>query len=67
MGTHKDSGFLTLLLQDEHAGLEAKANDPEVQTNYEEIPKITAALEAAQAETEKLYERWEELSALKTD
>ncbi len=27
VGTHKDSGFLTLLLQDEHAGLEAMAND----------------------------------------
>jgi len=27
VGTHKDSGFLTLLLQDEHAGLEAQAND----------------------------------------
>jgi isopenicillin N synthase-like dioxygenase len=27
VGTHKDSGFLTLLLQDEHAGLEALAND----------------------------------------
>ena len=27
VGTHKDSGFLTLLLQDEQAGLEAQAND----------------------------------------
>jgi len=27
VGIHKDSGFLTLLLQDEHAGLEALAND----------------------------------------
>jgi isopenicillin N synthase-like dioxygenase len=27
VGVHKDSGFLTLLLQDEHAGLEAQAND----------------------------------------
>jgi len=27
VGTHKDSGFLTLLLQDETAGLEAQAND----------------------------------------
>ena len=49
------------------ADLETKANDPAIQTDFEEIPKITAALEAAQAETEKLYSRWEELSALKTD
>ena len=27
VGTHKDSGFLTLLLQDENPGLEAQAND----------------------------------------
>jgi isopenicillin N synthase-like dioxygenase len=27
VGTHKDSGFLTLLLQDENRGLEAQAND----------------------------------------
>lgn len=27
VGTHKDSGFLTLLLQDQQAGLEAQAND----------------------------------------
>ncbi len=27
VGMHKDSGFLTLLLQDENAGLEAQAND----------------------------------------
>ena len=27
VGTHKDSGFLTLLLQDSQAGLEAQAND----------------------------------------
>ena len=27
VGTHKDSGFLTLLLQDNQAGLEAQAND----------------------------------------
>lgn len=27
VGVHKDSGFLTLLLQDEQAGLEAQAND----------------------------------------
>lgn len=27
VGVHKDSGFLTLLLQDENAGLEAQAND----------------------------------------
>lgn len=27
VGTHKDSGFLTLLLQDQQAGLEAKANN----------------------------------------
>lgn len=27
VGVHKDSGFLTLLLQDERAGLEAQAND----------------------------------------
>lgn len=27
VGTHKDSGFLTLLLQDDNAGLEAQAND----------------------------------------
>jgi isopenicillin N synthase-like dioxygenase len=27
VGTHKDSGFLTLLLQDQTAGLEAQAND----------------------------------------
>lgn len=27
VGVHKDSGFLTLLLQDDHAGLEAQAND----------------------------------------
>ncbi len=27
VGTHKDSGFLTLLLQDETSGLEAQAND----------------------------------------
>ena len=47
--------------------LEGKANDPKIQTDFEEIPKITAAFEAAQAETEKLYSRWEELSALKTD
>ena len=47
--------------------LEAQCNDPAVQSNFEEIPKVTAALEAARAETEKLYSRWEELSALKTN
>jgi hypothetical protein len=47
--------------------LEAQCNDPAVQSNFEEIPKLTAALEAAKAETEKLYSRWEELSALKTN
>ena len=47
--------------------LEAQCNDPAVQSNFEEIPKVTAALEAAKAETEKLYSRWEELSALKTN
>jgi len=47
--------------------LEAQCKDPAVQSNFEEIPKLTAALEAAKAETEKLYSRWEELSALKTN
>ena len=47
--------------------LEAQCNDPAVQSNFEEIPKVTAALEASKAETEKLYSRWEELSALKTN
>ena len=47
--------------------LEAQCNDPAVQSNFEEVPKVTAALETAKAETEKLYSRWEELSTLKTN
>ena len=47
--------------------LEAQCNDPAVQSNFEEIPKVTAALEAAKAATETLYSRWEALSALKTN
>ncbi len=47
--------------------LEATLASPEVQTNYEEIPKVVASLDEAKTECAKLYERWEELEALKEE
>jgi len=46
--------------------MECLLNDPEFQAqNYEEIPELVSKLDAAKAEVTRLYQRWEELEALR--
>ena len=46
--------------------IETKLNDAEFQAqHYEEIPELVAKLDAAKAEVTRLYQRWEELEALR--
>jgi len=46
--------------------MECQLNDPEFQAqNYEEIPELVSKLDAAKAEVTRLYQRWEELEALR--
>lgn len=46
--------------------LELQLNDPEYQAaNYAEIPAMVEKLEAAKSEVARLYDRWEELEALR--
>jgi ATP-binding cassette subfamily F protein uup len=48
--------------------MEAKLHDPNFQAaSYDEIPALLAKLEAAKAEVARLYQRWEELEALKQE
>ena len=46
------------------AALEAKLATPEVFTNAAEVARLSAELEAATHEVERLYRRWQELTAL---
>ena len=47
------------------AGIEAKLNDPDFQTNhFNEIPQLVAELETAKQAAAAIYSRWEELEAL---
>jgi ATP-binding cassette subfamily F protein uup len=47
-------------------GIETKLNDAEFQAqHYEEIPELVAKLDAAKSEVARLYQRWEELEALR--
>lgn len=48
--------------------IEAKLHDPDFQAaNYSEIPALVEKLDAAKAEVARLYQRWEELEALKAE
>jgi ATP-binding cassette subfamily F protein uup len=48
------------------AALERKLNDPDFQTrHFAEVPKVVADLDAARANATSLFDRWEELEALK--
>jgi ATP-binding cassette subfamily F protein uup len=51
--------------EEKAAELEALINDPDFHANrFAELPATLAKLEAAKAETARLYARWEELEAL---
>ena len=63
-------GIETAILTAETAAeeIEAKLHDPEFQAaNYSEIPALVEKLDAAKAEVARLYQRWEELEALKLE
>ena len=48
------------------AGLQATLEDPAIyRTRAAEVPALVAALDAARAEVDRLYARWEELEALR--
>ena len=48
--------------------IETKLHDPAFQAaNYAEIPALVEKLDAAKAEVARLYQRWEELEALKLE
>ncbi|MCF7673993.1 MAG: ATP-binding cassette domain-containing protein [Akkermansiaceae bacterium] len=47
------------------AALEAQLNDPDFHaTSFAEVPAVVAQLDAAKAETTRLYQRWEKLESL---
>ena len=57
---------LILETEGEAEALAAKVNDPEFQAqHYEEIEGMAADLQALQARIAQLYERWEELEAIR--
>jgi ATP-binding cassette subfamily F protein uup len=63
-------GIETAILTAETAAeeIETKLHDPEFQAaNYSEIPALVEKLDAAKAEVARLYQRWEELEALKLE
>jgi ATP-binding cassette subfamily F protein uup len=63
-------GIETAILTAETAAedIEAKLHDPDFQAaNYPEIPALVEKLDAAKAEVARLYQRWEELEALKAE
>ncbi len=63
-------GIETAILTAETAAedIEAKLHDPDFQAaNYSEIPALVEKLDAAKAEVARLYQRWEELEALKLE
>ena len=48
------------------AELQATLNDPAIyKTRAAEVPALVAALDAAKAEVERLYTRWQELESLR--
>jgi ATP-binding cassette subfamily F protein uup len=55
-----------LAAEEQKAALEAKLSDPATYaTDGASVPRLRAELEAASAEVERLYARWQELEALK--
>ena len=55
-----------LAAEQEAEQIEGQLNDPEFQAqHYAEIPELIAKLDAAKAEVSRLYQRWEELEALR--
>jgi ATP-binding cassette subfamily F protein uup len=63
-------GIETVILsaESETENIEAKLHDPDFQTaNYPEIPALVEKLATAKAEVARLYQRWEELEALKQE
>jgi ATP-binding cassette subfamily F protein uup len=65
--TELDGMEATILTAEQVAeGIETKLNDAEFQAqHYEEIPELVEKLDAAKAEVARLYQRWEELEALR--
>ncbi len=65
--TELDGMEATILAAEQVAkGIEAKLNDVKFQAqHYEEIFELVAKLDAAKAEVARLYQRWEELKALR--
>jgi len=48
------------------AALEQKLNDPDFQTtHFAEVPRVVSDLDAARQTATSLFERWEELEALR--
>jgi ATP-binding cassette subfamily F protein uup len=57
---------IILVAEQEAEAIETKLNDAEFQAqHYEEIPELAAKLDTAKAEVARLYQRWEELEALR--
>ncbi len=49
-------------------GLEAKLNDPDFHANsFAEVPSMVARLDSAREEVARLYQRWEELEAMREE
>jgi ATP-binding cassette subfamily F protein uup len=65
--TELDGIEATILAAEQDAEkIECQLNDPEFQAqHYEEIPELVSKLDAAKAEVARLYQRWEELEALR--
>lgn len=60
-------GMEDRILEAERKVEELEARLVEVQSDYEEVPKVSAALDEAKLESEKLYARWEELETIKAE
>lgn len=60
-------GMEEQILEAEGKVEELEARLVEVQSDYEEVPKVSAALDEAKLESEKLYARWEELETIKAE
>ncbi|MGC6467569.1 MAG: ABC-F family ATP-binding cassette domain-containing protein [Akkermansiaceae bacterium] len=60
-------GMEDRILEAEGKVEELEARLVEVQSDYEEVPKVSAALDEAKLESEKLYARWEELETIKAE
>lgn len=55
-----------LAAEQEAEKIESQLNDPEFQAqHYADIPELVSKLDAAKAEVTRLYQRWEELEALR--